>query len=337
MEIDKKIKTPLYKQLADNILLKIKHGDYKLDQKIPSVQDFCKKHKLSRETVFKALNLLSEKGIIKPFNRKGYFVQKCDINIDHKVFLMLDKMTPFKNEIYCALREQLSQNSEIEVYFHHGNNQIFKSILSENLNTYSYFVISTFLDYEDDEVISLLNSITPGKLILIDKFEKGIDESHSQIYQDFEFDIFESLSKFVQPIKNYKNVILLTPKLAPHKLPIIKGFKKFCKKFDIKKTILKQDVINNIEQDSLYIMIGAADDNLVKIIKFCRSNKYKLGKEIGVISYNDTQMKEILEDGITVISTDFKFMGTRVAEIINKGYTSVVEKNPSGITFRKSL
>jgi len=39
-----------------------------------------------------------------------------------------------------------------------------------------------------------------------------------------------------------------------------------------------------------------------------------LGEDIGIISYNDTPLKELL--GITVISTDFQKMGSAAAEMI---------------------
>ncbi len=74
----------------------------------------------------------------------------------------------------------------------------------------------------------------------------------------------------------------------------------------------------------------------MKIIKFCRKNNYTLGDEIGVISYNETQLKEILEGGITVISTDFFKMGQRTAEIINNNET-IIEVNPSEIIVRNSI
>jgi DNA-binding LacI/PurR family transcriptional regulator len=41
-----------------------------------------------------------------------------------------------------------------------------------------------------------------------------------------------------------------------------------------------------------------------------------VGKDVGVISYNETPLKKIILSGITTISTDFEMMGRRVAEVI---------------------
>ena len=55
-------------------------------------------------------------------------------------------------------------------------------------------------------------------------------------------------------------------------------------------------------------------NDLVNIVKEIRENEYVLGQDIGVISYNDTPLKDLL--GITVMSTDFKTMGATAANMI---------------------
>jgi DNA-binding LacI/PurR family transcriptional regulator len=57
---------------------------------------------------------------------------------------------------------------------------------------------------------------------------------------------------------------------------------------------------------------------------------------VGIISYNETPLKEILLDGITVISTDHECMGRTAARLIlDKKGASV--KNPFVLIRRKSL
>ena len=69
------------------------------------------------------------------------------------------------------------------------------------------------------------------------------------------------------------------------------------------------------KKGDLFIVIDETD--LVNLVKQVREDEYILGKEIGIISYNDTPLKDLL--GITVISTDFKMMGeTAATMILNK-------------------
>ena len=73
--------------------------------------------------------------------------------------------------------------------------------------------------------------------------------------------------------------------------------------------------------------------NLVKIAKYY---KYKLGKKFGIVSFNNTMLKEVVGSGITTISTDFEAMGKTLAEMILEHKTGQV-KNPSKLIVRNSL
>jgi DNA-binding LacI/PurR family transcriptional regulator len=83
-----------------------------------------------------------------------------------------------------------------------------------------------------------------------------------------------------------------------------------------------------------YIVIEETD--LVSLIKQCKVKGLKIGSEIGIISYNETPLKEILLDGITVISTDHNKMGETAANLILSNSTEKV-KNPFVLIRRRSL
>jgi hypothetical protein len=57
---------------------------------------------------------------------------------------------------------------------------------------------------------------------------------------------------------------------------------------------------------------------------------------VGLISYDDTPLKEILLGGVTVISTDFQKMGQTAGELISRGETKM-EENPAYFIKRKTL
>ena len=78
------------------------------------------------------------------------------------------------------------------------------------------------------------------------------------------------------------------------------------------------------------------ETDLVNLIKSCQTKKLTIGKDIGIISYNETLLKEILLDGITVISTDHQLMGETAAKLILENRKEKV-KNPFTFIKRKSL
>lgn len=78
------------------------------------------------------------------------------------------------------------------------------------------------------------------------------------------------------------------------------------------------------------------DTDLATLIKDCRKDNYELGEDIGVILYNNTPLKEIVEGGITVISTDLEEMGKLAAlQIINRELQNI--KVPFSMYSRKSF
>ena len=88
--------------------------------------------------------------------------------------------------------------------------------------------------------------------------------------------------------------------------------------------VLLKEIILNLNQ------------NLIVLIKKMRDQRLVLGKDIGIISYNETLLKEIVEGGITTISTDFKEMGKRLAQMIINRERFLIE-NPNDLIIRNSL
>ncbi|MNF99442.1 hypothetical protein D3C84_823370 [compost metagenome] len=143
------------------------------------------------------------------------------------------------------------------------------------------------------------------------------------------------MKKGLSKIKKYKKLILVYPEKAVYPYPrrILHGFRKFCVEYEINFEILDEvydDMI--LKKGDLFITIEESD--LVNLMKQIRDEEYELGKDIGVISYNDTPLKELL--GITVMSTDFNVMGETAGRmILNKEKGSV--KVPFNFIDRNSI
>jgi len=84
------------------------------------------------------------------------------------------------------------------------------------------------------------------------------------------------------------------------------------------------------------VYINLMEDDLVTLIEKILSQHLKLGEEVGVISYNETAIKKIILNGITTISTDFKMIGEKAAELILKNATEHIEAD-FHLTLRSSL
>jgi hypothetical protein len=186
-----------------------------------------------------------------------------------------------------------------------------------------------------EEAVMAMNRIPKDKLILMDNNNLQIEGDIVEIYQDFENDIYNALSEGLPKIKRYAKLILVYPENSVYPYPrrILFGFRKFCAEYKIDFEILNEvydDII--LKKGDLFITIEETD--LVSLVNQIRDKEFVLGVEIGVISYNDTPLKELL--GITCISTDFRAMGETAARmILNKEKGKY--KNPFHFIDRNSI
>ncbi len=79
-----------------------------------------------------------------------------------------------------------------------------------------------------------------------------------------------------------------------------------------------------------------SDHDLVKAVKLTNRLNYKIGQDVGLVSFNDSPLKEIAGNGITTISTDFEQMGRHMTRMILEG-TSTAIHNESKVYLRNSL
>ncbi len=76
MYINKKSPVPVYFQLRNSIMERIKNGEYKLGSLIPSERELSEQLGISRMTVRQALSLLVNEGVLYREKGRGTFVSK---------------------------------------------------------------------------------------------------------------------------------------------------------------------------------------------------------------------------------------------------------------------
>jgi DNA-binding LacI/PurR family transcriptional regulator len=161
----------------------------------------------------------------------------------------------------------------------------------------------------------LINKIPKERLVFLDKKLDEIHGDYTSVYQDFQNDIYEALNQGMDLFKKYKRLIFVLPEdFGKKRLNIQSGFKKFCGAYQFDHEIMENKAFKRVNKGEVYISMEESD--LVSCIKFAREKKLTIGKDIGVLSFNDTPLKEVLENGISVISTNFVRMGSLAAELI---------------------
>ena len=327
--VKENIGVPKYKQIVSSVEDNLTNGLLKKGDKLPSINSIKNKFSLSRDTVLTAYNELKARGIVESISGKGYYIKSENIDVTQKIFLLFDELNAFKEDLYNAFLNNLGENKQVDIFFHHFSCDMFRKLIYDSIGNYSYYVI---MPANLNNTASVIEKLPSDKVYILDQTQDELAE-YPAIYQNFQDDIYYSLKQSLVLLNKYKKIVLLFPeKKQPQGMLI--GFQKFRK-----STNFPYEVINTLENRELkrgevYLILD--DQNLIILIKKIKEQQLKLGHDIGIISYNDTLLKEIVENGITTISTDFKEMGKKLAQMILNNEKVKIE-NPNALIIRNSL
>lgn len=334
-EINANRRTPKYQQIINSVTKAIKEGKYKRGDRIFSINELCSEFYLSRDTVQRAYEMLERDSIIAAVRGKGFYINRTDIIIHHRILLVFNKLSEYKKIIYDSFVNTLGSKATVDLKIHHCNARLLQDIVEKNLGRYDYYVVMPHFYEQTDEACKILRQIPQERLILLDKDLPARNVMCRSVYQDFEKDIMEALESGIDSLKKYDKLVCVHPVSTPYPAEIITGFKKFCLKHGFTHNIISEiKTGDNTRKGEAYIVIEETD--LANLIKNCRAQELVIGKDVGILSYNETPIKEMLVNGISVISTDHGRMGETAAHMILEQRNGKI-KNPFRLILRKSL
>lgn len=315
-----------FQQLVDAILDSISQNQLKSGDMLPSVNQIMNECQLSRDTVFKAYADLKKRGVVESVPNRGYFVMK---NIT-KVFLFLDTFKAYKEVLYGSFLKNLQKNISVDLHFHHYNIGVFEKIINDSVGKYSKYII---MNFDHPKVSKIIKKIPHEQLLIID-WKINVEETQSTVYQNFGLSVYNCFKNNADKILKYKTFTLYYPAFTYHPKITIEYFEKFCTDFGIKHHVAYDSEQFKIENGGLYFLVS--DRTLANFLDQCEEKGFEPGREVGVISYNETPMKKYVKNGITVISTNFELMGQKAAEFVNTGKPVQFEV-PTNLKIRSSI
>ncbi|MGZ5135520.1 MAG: GntR family transcriptional regulator [Flavitalea sp.] len=333
IQVSTESELPKYRQIVEKIIDGIEKSRLKRGEQLPSIAELAATQKTAKVTIAKAYEVLREQGIINSRQGKGFYIATNEAKVKLNIFLLFDTFNAYKEVLYQAFKKALPDDAQCSIFFHHYDVSLFKTHIMNSIGKYNFYVI---MPHFDQDVSRIINLIPKEKLLLLDKDVQKLGNDYAAIYQDFETDIYSALESGIGVLKKYKSLHLILGREHFQYVPtgIMKGFTRFCVRYKISYSIKDYLHEKNIKQHHAYLVFS--DSDLIRFIKHCNKMKWKPGKDIGLISYDDTPMKEILLNGVTVISTDFNHMGTKAGEFITQKKKQKVA-NPAGLIIRKTL
>ncbi len=329
INIDQKSSLPKYRQLVNSVLFAIEKKTLKKGDKVPSINQICSDLNLSRDTVMFAFTELKARGVLFSQPGKGYYVITTEITCEENIFVLFDELNSFKEDLYNSLINSFKSKGVVDIYFHHFNFKVFKNLILESIGNYTSYVImpATF-----DNTSHLLSKLPKDKVFILDRLKPDL-KMYPALYQDFENDFFDALNQGLFLLKKYRKLIFVN---TGGKEPAerVKGFERFCNQNGFSHHVVKS--LDGLRPELYEAYFVISDNDLVEIVKIAKEYKYKLGKKFGIVSFNNTVLKEIVAGGITTISTDFVEMGKTLANmVLNKKAGHF--RNPSKLIIRNSL
>jgi DNA-binding transcriptional regulator YhcF (GntR family) len=334
IHLDDHSATPKYQQLANSIIRAVQAGELHKDDVLPSINELSFAFEVSRDTAEKGYKYLKKIGVLGSVPGKGYFIKNTSVSQSIKVFLLFNKLSAHKQIIYDSFVKALNDVAFIDFYIYNNDFSLFKKLLANNQGDYTHYVIIPHFIEGGEKAFEVINTIDKSKLILLDKLVTGVSGQYSAVYENFESDIYGALEQALPQLSKYQALKIIFPSNSYHPKEIVKGFEKFCDEY-----AFNYKVVDNIAEEPVLrgeAYINLMENDLVTLIEKIMTGKLKVGRDVGVISYNETPLKKIILDGITTISTDFEMMGRRVAEVI-LGKKSEHIEIPFSLTLRSSL
>ncbi|GAO42910.1 GntR family transcriptional regulator [Flavihumibacter petaseus] len=335
LHIENDLKTPKYLQVVKAIMAALRKGKLKKGDPLLSINELSDELLVSRDTIQRAYQCLREKGVIISVRGKGFFIHRADAISPYRILLLFNKISNYKKQVYTAFLQTMGDRAHVDLQIHHSDARVFERQVNHNLNDFDYYVVMPHFYEEQEIAIDALKRIPPAKLVLLDKDIYGIREPYAAVIQDFRNNIYEALVSGSDLLQKYQQMVLVFPRLVPYPEEILAGFRLFCAQQNMPFEVIGDTGPDMaLPEGTAFVVIE--ENDLVNLVKASGVQHKTIGKDIGILSYNETPLKEILLDGITVLSTDHAAMGEHAARLILENRREKI-KNPFQLIRRKSL
>lgn len=322
----------LYDQLAAYIEELIADGALSEGDRLLSVSEAYDRYGVSRDTILSAYRELQRRKQVRAVAGKGFFVERRDAGDTVRVFMLFDAMNQYKETLYRSLVDNLGEHYDIHIAFHYYNAGVFRSMVAEARGKYDYYVLMPHLN---EDITDILDRIPADRLLLLDAFPEGYSRNCAAVYQRFYTDAYEGLKQLLDKLRRYEALhIVYNGRFQYLPDEYTAGAYRFAGEFRYPVYVERDFDMDRIAAGHCYMAVSERD--LAAMIKSITAKGLTVGRDIGLLSLDDTPLKEVLIGGITTLTTDFALMGRTAAELIRNGEQRRIA-NPWRLHLRGSL
>lgn len=320
IKVDINSHIPIYKQLISCIEEQIDSGELKNGDCLPSMNELSAELNISKETVKKVYSILRERGLIESMHGKGFFVTSWRDNRKLRVFMLFDRLSQYKQILYDAFTDKIGDRAEITMYLYNQDVDSFEEFINRALDQYDYYIVTPHFRLDavvQARALKVLKRIPNRKLIILDNWPRSLQGHYGAVYQDMSNDIYDGLTSVLDDLRKYDNLNVVILPTSLYGSLIVAGVERFCNNNNIKVEFYYEISAEMMHRGGVYLLLnGQLGLGLVEATRTAKSQGLEIGKDIGIISYNDSYLSEIILGGLTTVSTDFDQMGRLAAEMV---------------------
>jgi len=319
IQIDASGKDPIYKQLVTQVEKALHAGKLKAGEQIPSMNELAATLDISKETVKKSYGILVDKGVIVPKQGKGFYAADVNTDVKPQVLVIFDKFSVYKQILFNAFAEKLAGRAEITILNHNQSINLLEHYLDDNLDRFDYYILAPHFPLDaptQAKVVKQLARIPFRKLIMLDRLQPHFPGNYGAVYQDFENDIYQGLTEGLGPKRRTRMMRVITLPMSLYGSHITKGVKRFTTEYDIPVEFLNAVPEDIRPGDTFLVLNSQLDAGLVSLARKIQQAGLRIGEDVFIVSYNESDMNELVLGGLTTVSTDFREMGRLAAEMV---------------------
>jgi DNA-binding LacI/PurR family transcriptional regulator len=316
---------------VESVVTGVRAGTLKKGDRLPSINAACRAYGLSRDTIVKAYERLQEMRYLSAIHGKGFFLRTDAVDPRIRAFVVFDTLNAFKEKVFAGLADTVSRQADIDVYFHHFNPGLFRRLLLEARSKYDRYVVMPFPAPEVEEA---LRALEPERLLILDINACVPGKRTAWIVQNFDAQLIDALRSGLERLRRYRRFTLVFPPDNHDPVEIQEAFLRFGRRVGLETSIVPRLTEHMVRPGTAYLVLD--DKDLVSLVKHCNATGQRLGEDVGVLSYNDTPLKEVVAGGISVVSIDFYGLGVRAGQQVLDP-RPIHETVPTRLFLRSSL
>lgn len=312
--IDENGKTPKFQQIVNGIIAQIESGVFKPGDRLPSINETSAEYYLARATVEKAYCNLLKSGYITSLYRKGFFISHG--KIVKRVLFLTGAISETNRAIFKAVSEQLGKSYKVDIYAYEYQRDYLLDGLEKQAGNYHYFVLMPHHLGEICDLTDLLKKIPSDRLIFLD----GSTASTSRNCASVRFGCGEQLRTILETnaatFRKYHTLNFVTTDNEYIPADWYSAFLDFTEINELNGQVLDDVQEAPFQPGSAYLLVD--DDDLITTIQDANRKGLKVGRDVGIVSFNDASYKAVLDGGISVIKTDVATIGRNLASLISQ-------------------